>query len=119
MCQDSDILRKVREDDVYAQNLYAALCNNEFQEYDMWQMLKGRKWSCSWRTAGSIIADMRGTGDYVDWYCSGMGIWAEGDGYRPRPAEYHFVPEGMITDEIRHDLAQIGWIPVDQNINST
>ena len=31
------ILEKVRGDDVYAQNLYAAMCNNDFTKREMWQ----------------------------------------------------------------------------------
>lgn len=114
ICQSRDIVDKVRNDEVYAQNLYAALCNNEFQESDVWQVLKGQIWSCSWRSAGGIIADIRGDGDYMDWYCSGMQFYHDKDGYTPTPAENQYVPEGMITDEIRYDLAQIGWHPVDQ-----
>jgi len=117
LCQDANIISKVRQDDAYAQNFYAALCNNTFQEHDIWQILRGKTWSCSWRTASGIIADIRGQGDYANWYCSGISIWAESDGYRPSANEHRYVPEGMITEEIRHDLAQIGWIPVDQNTN--
>jgi hypothetical protein len=65
-----EMLSKVRNSDTYAQNLYAALCNNEFQELDMWPILKDQRWSCSWRSAGGIVANMKMTGDYIDWYCS-------------------------------------------------
>jgi hypothetical protein len=66
------ILEKVRGDDVYAQNLYAAMCNNDFTKREMWPILKDQRWSCSWRYAGGIIADMQEKGDYIDWYCSGI-----------------------------------------------
>jgi len=101
------ILEKVRTNKVYAQNLYAAMCNNDFQKLDVMPILKDQRWSCSWRSAGGIIADMRQEGDYIDWYCSGIReMDAEPNGY---------VPEMTVTDEIREDLKQLGWIVVDQN----
>ena len=86
------------EDDVYAQNLYAALCNNQFYKEDMKE-----PWTCSWRYAGGIIADVKwlATGkayDYLNFYCSA----ALSD--NPK-----FVGEGTVTDEIRDDLTRLGW----------
>lgn len=99
------ILEKTRNSDLYAQNLYAALCNNGFQRQDVWQILKDQTWSCTWRYAGGIIADMRQEGDYIDWYCSGIrGGIADHDADVEGP-----VSEGEITDEIRQDLARLGW----------
>ena len=98
------ILVKVRGSDVYAQNLYAAMCNRDFQRNDVMPILKSQTWSCSWRYAGGIIADMRGSGDYIDWYCS--GIWDDGD-------DNGYVSEGTVTDEIRADLLELGWIVLD------
>jgi len=92
------ILTKVRESDRYAQNLYAAMCNNDFIKNDVWPILQQETWGCSWRYAGGIIADMREEGDYIDWYCSGMGRHDYG------------VSEGEVTDEIREDLLKLGWI---------
>lgn len=101
------ICAKVK-DDKYAQNLYAALCNNDFQKNDMMPILRGQTWGCSWRHAGGILADMREEGDYIDWYCSGI----RGDGGSDRePSE--FVGEGYITDEVRADLKKLGWVVVD------
>jgi hypothetical protein len=101
------ILEKVRANKVYAQNLYAAICNNDFQKLDVMPILKNQTWSASWRSAGGIVADMRQEGDYIDWYCSGIReIDAEPNGY---------VPEMSVTDEIRADLKRLGWIVVDQN----
>ena len=94
------ILQKVRESEVYAQNLYAAMCNSDFIKNDVWPVLKEEKWSCSWRYAGGIVADMREEGDYVDWYCSG---YSKTEG---------FVPECTVTDEIREDLLKLGWIVI-------
>jgi len=98
------ILQKVREKDYYAQNLYAALCNNDFQKLDVIPILKNDTWSCSWRYAGGIIADMRKQGDYIDWYCSGMGGLV---GTQDQDALY--VSESTVTDEIKQDLKKLGW----------
>lgn len=99
------ILEKVRASDAYAQNLYAAMCNNGFIKRDVIPILKGEEWSCSWRYAGGIIADMQQKGDYIDWYCSGI----RGDGGSTDPEYQKFVGEGCITDEIRQDLQRLGW----------
>jgi hypothetical protein len=106
------MLAKVRGSDVYAQNLYAAMCNREFQRNDTWPILTDRRWSCSWRRAGGIIADMRESGDYIDWYCSGMG----GLSYDPGEGRKEgYVPESVVTDEIRADLLQLGWQVIDDS----
>ena len=52
------ILEKVRNSESYAQNLYAALCNTSSQKSELVAILKDEQWSCSWRYAGGIIADM-------------------------------------------------------------
>lgn len=98
------ILRKVRNSEDYSQNLYAAMCNNDFIKLEVMPILKNETWSCSWRHAGGIIADMREEGDYIDWYCSGMGgVVGEHDDKRK------FVAESVVTDEIREDLKRLGW----------
>jgi hypothetical protein len=101
------ICEKVKQSDIYAQNLYAALCNNEFQRLQVIPILTNKKWSCSWRYAGGIIAHMKQVGDYIDWYCSGI------------PTDYYvdetskIVAEGTITDEILQDLQKLGWTKID------
>lgn len=108
------ILEKVRTSDNYAQNLYAAMCNNDFQKLDVVPILKDQRWSASWRYAGGIIADMRQKGDYIDWYCSGI----RNDGYQDDLASItpgQYVSESVVTDEIREDLKRLGWVVVDQN----
>lgn len=75
---------------VYSQNLYAALCNNRFFYDD-------KEWTCSWRHAGSIVSEINGGDDYLDFYCSGM---VNNNG---------FVSEGTVTDEIKLDLRKLGW----------
>ena len=108
------ILEKVRADNAYAQNLYAAMCNNDFIKREMWPILKEQKWSCSWRYAGGIIAHMRQEGDYIDWYCSGIAGGDEPDVYN----EGHdlkrkgYVPESVVTDEIESDLYKLGWLVI-------
>lgn len=108
------LVLKAQVNRVYAQHLYAALCNNEWIYQDILLVLKDQRWSCSWRAAGSIVADMRGQGDYMDWYCSGMVVWVEADIDDPNDPELEHVPEGMVTEEVARDLAQIGWCKVDQ-----
>ena len=114
------ILEKVRADDAYAQNLYAAMCNNGFIRLDVIPILKQEEWGCSWRYAGGIIADMQQKGDYIDWYCSGIrdiGIYpAYKDDEKLTDEQLarmevtqRYVPEGQITDEIRNDLQRLGW----------
>lgn len=98
------IVKKVRESDVYAQNLYAAMCNNEFTKNEVWPILQGEIWSCSWRYAGDIIADILDEGNYLDWYCSGMG------GPTGDMGASGYLSEGLVSDEIRDDLLKLGWI---------
>lgn len=95
------ILTKVRQSEVYAQHLYAALCNCDFMRLDVVPILMEKKWSCSWRHAGGIIAHMRQEGDYIDWYCSGIGNTDRG-----------YVGEGTLTEEIEQDLITLGWKPL-------
>ena len=87
------ILAKVRTLPDYGRDLYAALCNNQFQRQDIMPVLRDQRWSCTWRYAGGIIADMMGQGDYIDWYCAGH--------------------EGEVTDEVRADLLRLGWSVCD------
>lgn len=86
------------QDENYAQNLYAALCNNLFFK-------NNKEWSCSWRYSGGIVAELRNTfiddwtkkEDYINWYCSGMSDKKE------------YVSEGTVTSEIMSDLNNLGW----------
>ncbi len=111
---------KVRASDSYAQNLYAAMCNMQWQKRDVMPILKDELWGCSWRSAGGIIAQIQGKGDYMDWYCSGMGRFAALDDETEEEAQAHFLtkgyaPEGHVTEEIREDLLKLGWQPVPYN----
>lgn len=113
------ILEKARGDSVYAQHLYAALCENVWQRADPWPILKNETWSCSWRHAGGIIADMLGRGDYIDWYCSGIADDADEvlsiedniafEQIKTRMIKKAFVGEGFVTDEVKQDLCRLQW----------
>jgi hypothetical protein len=112
-----ELCDKVKKYDNYAQNLYAAMCNMTWQRREFWQELKGETWSCSWRSSGGIIADMQEKGDYIDWYCSGIGSQEDGYGLSDVKPELDedgrtYVPEGVITEEVELDLNRLGWRPV-------
>ena len=118
------ICDKAKASEVYAQNLYAAMCNNEFIKNDVWPILTDKRWSASWRSAGGIIANMIEEGDYIDWYCSGIqnDIGDEEfqnmtKGQQERYIFYknNFVSESHVTDEIREDLLKLGWIVTEYN----
>jgi hypothetical protein len=110
------IVEKARANKSYAQNIYAALCNMRWCNIKgndpqvTMDILKDEMWSCSWRSAGGIVADMLGEGDYIDWYCSGI----RNDGYQDDLSTKYpnnYVSEGVVTEEVAHDLKQLGWIP--------
>jgi len=99
------MVEKVQDKQIYAQNLYATLCNNEFAPKDTWAILQNIKWSCTWRYAGGIIADIRGHGDYLDWYCSGICTDDQGELY---------AEEGIVVPEVQIDLDSMGWLVVTE-----
>jgi hypothetical protein len=117
------ICDKVKDDEVYAQHLYAAMCNNDFQRNDMMPILKGQTWSCSWRHAGGIVADMCEKGDYIDYYCSGIRDAGDLDDeqFQQLTKEQQevyirnkaYVSESVVTAEIRSDLKKLGWLVLD------
>lgn len=107
------ILEKARTSDTYAQNLYAALCNNTFIKNEIWDILKDKSWGCSWRHAGGILADMQGTGDYMSWYCSGIRGGAFGENEDDWDQK-QYVSEGTVTAEIEEDLKRLGWLVVEE-----
>lgn len=116
------ICDKAKTSEAYAQNLYAAICNNEFVKNDVWPLLSDKRWSASWRSAGGIVANMVEQGDYIDWYCSGIRGEISDEEYNDMTKQQqeryiymktNFVPESDVTEEIREDLLKLGWIVID------
>jgi hypothetical protein len=107
---NSTYIREKCMDDTYAQNLYAALCNNEFTKNDIIPILREETWGCSWRYAGGVVAALRNEGDYIDWYCSGIRTMSVDDEIHNEWDMKGFVPEGVVTEEIRNDLLHISWL---------
>lgn len=124
-----EIMAKIRQEDrYYAQNLYCAFSNMQWCKQSAWTEKAGdlgaldvnqdRLWTASWRGAGGIVADLRNQGeDYMDYYCSGI---RGGLSFDPGEDDEYFekqryVSEGEVTEEIRADLASIGWFPVPYN----
>jgi hypothetical protein len=57
---------------------------------------------------------MRQEGDYIDWYCSGIGDGlGNGDADRTRG----YVSEGYVTTEIREDLQKLGWFVLPDDMD--
>ena len=113
------IVNKVKNSENYAQNLYAAMCNNEFIKNETWNILQEKTWSGSWRYVGGIVAHLRGEGDYIDWYCSGIrNDWSDEefqnatkeDQERYLDMKNNYVGEGYVTDEVKEDLFKLGWL---------
>lgn len=118
------ICDKAKNSEAYAQNLYAAMCNNEFTKNDVIPILTEKRWGVSWRSAGGIIANMQEKGDYIDWYCSGITAeWSDeefNNSTKEQQEKYlyvknNIVSESVVTDEIRADLLKLGWIVIDDN----
>ena len=77
---------RMRTDDELCSQIWSALAN-----IDWYHPANYDSASYSFRAAGDLIAAIRGTGCYIDWYCSG--------------------PDASITDEIRQSFKKEGWIP--------
>lgn len=101
---DTDLIDRVKnssflgrfKEESFAQNFYAAFCNNEYAVDDTDVIA-----SYSWRSSGGIVAEIRSlvnilNEDYMDWYCSGMCVSGG------------FVLEGVLTEEMDSCLRQIG-----------
>lgn len=95
-------------DRAIAVEFYSALCNVDWylkrphitEDERIIQKLKGERdeyWSCSWRTAGGYISEIRNqhhnkNENYMDFYCSGN--------------------EGVVSDLVRECFDRMGWTPV-------
>lgn len=103
------IVEKIKTRKTYAQNVYAALCNVIwYKQTEFLPVLSGdNEWSCSWRWAGGFVAGLEDQGgDYMDWYCSGMGSGlSNGD----EDGSKNYVPESVVTEEIENDFLTLGW----------
>lgn len=113
------LVEKCKQDH-YAQNLYAAMCNMQWQKLDVMPILTNQYWSCSWRSSGGIVADLQGHGDYMNWYCSGItGSDIDDEQYAEMTKDQQdlyiksklYVSEGTVTLEIKDDLKKLGWQP--------
>lgn len=74
---------KIRSDDKLAIAMWSALANVD------WKNTNGDTAGYSFRAAGDLVAAIRGSGVYMDWYCSG--------------------PDGVVSEEIAGALAKEGW----------
>lgn len=73
----------------FAEDAYRCLCNVEWRHED------GSRYSCSWRYAGGLIAELRDHNeDYMDFYCSGQ--------------------EGSVREDIAELMAARGWTPFEE-----
>lgn len=78
---------RMRESEEMCRQMWSALANQD------WRHTNGDTAGYSFRAAGDLIAAVRGSGDYMDWYCSG--------------------PEGVVSAEIEEAMAVEGWRPDD------
>lgn len=86
------LCQKILADTEYAQEFYAALCNNVFHKQ---KENPDALFSFSWRHAGYVVATVRRQGDYLDWHCS--GFWPTN------------VREGAVTVDVAEDIQRLGW----------
>jgi hypothetical protein len=115
---NSQYIKEKCTNDTYAQNLYAALCNNEFTKNEVVPILKEEVWTlqleicrglsssntreCGTILIGTVVELTRG------WNNDEPDDWDETG----------FMPEGCVTDEIRNDLLHINWtVCVDNEQN--
>lgn len=75
---------KMREDNLLCRDIWSALANVD------WAHENGDTAGYSFRAAGDLIAAIRGSGDYIDWYCQS--------------------PSGIVAGYIEEVMAAEGWV---------
>jgi hypothetical protein len=75
---------RMKTDDQLCREVWSALANVVWHHGGT-----GEEYSLSFRAAGYLIAEIRGRGDYMDWYCSG--------------------PYATVSAEISEAMAARGW----------
>lgn len=91
---------KLQKDYNFAQEMYAALCNTRWVSITDLTLI----FSCTWRYSGELIANIRNKGeDYMEFY------WAV--------SFPNQITEGVITDRIKNELRELGWVPIPWGIN--
>ena len=110
MSNDAVVISYLK-DEKMAREFYSALCNMRWVNKEavrnlygddrmIIETLKGEDlptWSCSWRYAGGIIADIRNKNynteeTYLDYYCAGN--------------------EGTVSDLVEECFRRMGWTPI-------
>lgn len=76
---------RIRADDETAHAMWSALANVD------WVHSSGDTAGYSFRAAGDLVAAIRGSGNYMDWYCQSDTAW--------------------VRDDIEDALAAEGWTP--------
>ena len=80
---DSSEIKELLQDDTFANELYAALCNVDWFK-------DGDQYSASWRHSGAVVAQFRFKNeDYMDFYCNGA--------------------EGTVSERVKTALGKLGW----------
>ena len=93
---DAAFVERVR-DVGFAHAVYASLCNTEWRKDP-----SRRRWSCSWRTAGGLVADLRQLDEsYIDFYLQDHVL--EG-GLPARPAKRR-----ALSLEVLGHYRRLGW----------
>ena len=85
--EDIKKIKPLLDNEKFAKELYSALCNMQWINIED----STKKYSCSWRYAGGLVAELRERGEsYMDFYCSGN--------------------EGYVSPLVETILKEIGWI---------
>lgn len=96
--------REIREDDAFEvaveRALGDAIRSDEQVGHEMWSALANVDWvhengddaGYTFRAAGDLVAAIRGSGMYMDWYCAS--------------------PSGVVSERVEKAMATQGWRPV-------